>query len=470
MPYSDLREFLDKLDKEGELARVKAQVDPDYEVGTIMRRVFDQRGKAVLFENVRGHTIPILSGALDTYKRYALGIESEQHLKAIIEKCLAAMRNPIAPVVVKEGPCQDNVILGDEVDLSRFPVPLWHHLDCGRYIGTLGVVISRDPETGQRNMGIYRQQVQGKNKVGILATQQMGMVLRKWLDRGQAMPVATAIGLDPAIIAASCFRPPLGLDELGLAGALRGKEVELVKCRTIDLEVPANAEIVLEGEIPADKSLWQTEGPFGEFTGYYGGVVSIKPTIYLKAVTHRDNPIYQCTLEGMPPCESTTLRTVGHTVGAWLKLANARIPGFKAVYLTDMGCANFMAIISLAKQYYLGNARQAIYALWALEVAGKWAIVVDDDIDIFDRAQVEWALATRVQPHRDIIISSEREPGKDLDPSIHPDVREYPWTQGSRIGIDATKGFKGFDFPPEIRSRAEDLENVASRWPEYGID
>ncbi|MEE8448580.1 MAG: UbiD family decarboxylase [Thermodesulfobacteriota bacterium] len=470
MPFQDLREFIDRLDKEGELARVKVEVDPKYEIGVIMRKVFDQRGKAVLFENVAGHHMPLLCGAMDTYNRYALGIGSPPEVRAILEKTVAAARHPLPPVLVNDAPCQERVLTGEEVNLYDFPVPLWHHLDPGPFIGTLGNVITKDPETGKHNAGIYRQQIQGKNKTGLLATQQVGVILQKYLDAGRPMPVATVIGPNPAMLASSCFHLPLGEDEFSAAGALMGEPLKMVKCKTIDLEVPAHAEIVLEGEIPCDKSQWEMEGPFGEFTGYYGGVVGKKPSIILKAITSRADPIFQATMEGKPPSESTTLRTIGHSTGAWIKLEKAKVPGFKRAYFSDMGCAVFMLIIALEKQYYQGNARQAIMAHWSMSHVGKWVIVVDDDIDIFDRAQVEWALATRVQPHRDIIITDNLQPGTNLDPSIHPDDRPFPATRCSRIGIDATKQFKGFDFPPEIKSRPEDVEKVESRWKEYGLD
>ncbi len=470
MPYRDLREFISLLEREGEITRVKAEVDPELELALIVRKVFDRRGKALLFENVKGHDIPLISGAVDTYKRYGLGIGAEPDPSSILDKTISSSRNPIPPVSVNEGPCQEVVNTGKKVDLNVLPVPKWHELDGGKFIGTLGLVIVKDPDTGARNMGIYRQQIHGKDRMGLLATQQVGLVLRKYRDRGQPMPVATVIGVDPAILAASCFRLPPGGDELAVAGAMKGEPIPLVKCKTIDVEVPAYAEIVIEGEIPPDSGKWDVGGPFGEFTGFYGGVVTKKPSIYVKAITTRTDPIFQGTLEGMPPSESTTLRCLGHTTGTHIRLEQARIPGFKRVWVTEMGCANFVVVIQLEKQYYLGNARQAIMAYWSMEHVGKWCIVVDDDIDIFDMAQVEWALATRVQPHRDIIITADRDPGTNLDPSIPPEKRPYPYTQCSRIGIDATKDFKGFDFPPEIRSRPEDLKKVEDRWPEYGID
>lgn len=468
MSYKDLREFIDRLDREGELVRVRAQVDPELEVGAIMRKVFDKRGKAILFENVKGHKIPLICGAMDTYKRYGLGVECESHPRAIIKKNLEAIQNPIPPIIVREAPCQEVVLMGPDVDLYQFPSPKWSFGDAGRYIGTLGVVIAKDPETGVRNMGIYREQIQGRDRMGIQSTQQMGIILTKYRDRGEAMPVVTAIGVDPAILAASCFRLGLGIDELCAAGGVRGEPVRLVKCKSIDLEVPATAEVVLEGEIPPDPEKWEVEGPFGEFTGFYG-LEGKQPTIHVKAITMRKAPVFQGTLEGKPPSESNTLRVLGHTPAIWSRLEQAKIPGFKEVWITDMGCASFVAIIALRKQYYAGNARDAMMAYWTMSPTGKWTIVVDGDTDIFDPGQVEWALATRVQPHRDIIITSDKQTGLQLDPAIPPEARPYPGTHTSRIGIDATTQFKGFDFPPLITYPPDLMEMVEKRWKEYGI-
>lgn len=467
MAYQDLRGFVAELERRGLLSRVKKEVDWHLEIGAIMKRVSDTGGPAVLFERVKGSEIPLLSGAMGTYERYAAGIDSANDVRSILAKILAAIGKPIPPVAVTDGVCQERILTGKEIDLYRFPTPHWHPLDSGRFIGTLGVVITRDPETGQRNVGIYREEILDRDKTGLLAAQNAGMTVQKYRARKQPMPIATCIGVDPAVLAASCVQLPPGEDELGMAGTLRGKPVEMVQCKTIDLQVPASSEIVLEGSIPADDSRWLEEGPFGEFTGYYGGDRMKRPTIYLSAVTHRDRPIYQGTFEGAPPNESAVLRTIGHTAGLWEKLKKTGVPGIKEVFLR--GCASFIAIISLDRQYYGGHARQVIDAAWAVAGGIKWAIVVDGDIDIYDWEQVEWALSTRVQPHRDIVISDERERGIHLDPSIPPEVRPYPVSQSSRIGIDATTQFKGFPWPEPVRPTEETVAAVKARWKEYGI-
>ena len=469
MAYDDLRQFLSRLEQEGLLARVKEQVDWDLEAGAIIHKNFEARGPAILFENIKGSRYPLLSGAMNTYRRCGLGIGADGTLRSVLRKTLDATRNPVSPVVVQSGACQENVIVGGDIDLNRFPVPRWHEMDGGRYVGTLGLVITADPVTGTRNVGIYRQQILDKATTGILATQQFGTMFQRYRAAGRPMPIATAIGVAPEILLSSVCYAPYGQDELGIAGALRQAPVELVKCKTVDLQVPATAEIVLEGVVEIDDSKWKEEGPFGEFPGYYGGVKMPRPTIRLSAITHRNNPIFQGTLEGAPPNESSVIRTVGHSVGAWSKLLAMGIPGVKEVHFTEMGCAQFVAIVSLDRQYYGGHARQIIEALWATNINAKWAIVVDDDIDIYDQGQVEWAISTRVQPHRDIVITSENEPGISLDPSIEPGRRPYPNARSSRIGIDATTQYKGFDFPLKARPSPELLRLVEEKWSGRGL-
>jgi UbiD family decarboxylase len=449
------------------VCRVKEQVNWDLEVGAIMQKTCDTQGPALLFENVKGSPYPLFTGAMYTYRRYGLGIGVEGGLRPILRKGLHAMQNPIPPLRVASGPCQENVLTGKDIDLYRFPVPRWHEMDGGRYIGTLGVVVTRDPQTGERNMGIYRQQIMSRDTTGLLATQQVGTMFQKYRAMGKPMPIATAIGVPPEVVAAACFHAPYGQDELGIAGGLRGEPVPLVKCKTVDLEVPATSEIVLEGVVEVDTSLWKEEGPFGEYPGYYGGVKMPRPLVRLTAITHRNNPIFQGAMVVAPPCEDSTLRTVGHTVGAWGKLLTMGIPGVKELHMTEMGCAVFKVIVSMDRQYYGGNARQVINGVWASMGVGKWVIVVDDDIDIFDPGQVEWALSTRVQPHRDIIIVPDQS-GSQLDPSIDPSKRPYPIAQTSRIGIDATMQFKGFEFPPKARPGEELMRTVEKKWAGKG--
>lgn len=470
MGYKDLREFIIKLEEEGELQRIKAEVDWNLELSAIMRRVYEINGPACLFENVKDSRFPVLSGAFYRHKKYGLAIGASPDIGSILRKVLVAMNNPIKPTIVADGPCKENIDTGDKINLEMFPVPKWHHLDGGRYIGTLGVVITKDPETGIRNVAVYREQMLGRAKIGVQPTQQGGIHLQKYRAMNKAMPVATAIGVPPAVLAAATTAAPYGMDELEIAGAIAGEPIPLVKCETIDLEVPATSEIVLEGEVPPDDSLWELEGPFGEYTGHFCTLEPMKkPTVYLSAVTYRDNPIYQGCSPGVPPNEETTYREIGLTVGSWYKLLKAGVPGIKEVYATEMGTAGYVLVVSMDRQYYLGNARQVIHTVFGTVHMAKWVIVVDEDIDIYDRGQVEWALAVRVQPHRDIIVTDDRHTGGILDPSIHHDLRKYPHVQSSKIGIDATTKYKGYEFAPVVRSAEEQKRLVERRWKEYGF-
>lgn len=465
--FGDLRGYLAALEERGWLHRITAEVDWDLEIGAIQREVFDRQGPALLFEKVRDSNAPLVSGLMATPDRYALGVGSESDLPSIVRTVQQAAAYPIAPVRIGEGLCQEVVVDEPDIDLNALPVPRWHELDGGRYIGTLGVVIMADPETGAQNLGIYREQITGRHSFSLNATQQAGVLLRKYRNLGRPMPVATVIGVDPATLAASCIHAPLGTDETGIAGALLGRPQEVVRCVTSDLLVPASAEYVLEGEILPDAPLVE-EGPFGEYSGYYGAGTSA-PEIRLKALTHRRDPIFQGTLEGAPPSESTMLRVPGATAGAWALVRGAGIPGIRDIHLTDMGCASYFAVVSLEDQFYFGHAREVVSALWAGKPAPKWIVLVDSDIDVYDRGQVEWAMATRVQPHRDIWVTPPNQRGIQLDPAIPPEDRRFPHTRTSRVAIDATVHFKGYEFEPLAAPGADLRDAVMRRWDELGL-
>jgi 4-hydroxy-3-polyprenylbenzoate decarboxylase len=222
--------------------------------------------------------------------------------------------------------------------------------------------------------------------------------------------------------------------------------------------------------VPCDASKWELEGPFGEFTGHFHTLTpGVKPLVNVTAVTYRDNPIYQGCSPGIAPNEETTPREIGGTAGAWTDLKASGIPGIKDVYVTEMGCAGFTTIVQMDRHYYLGNVRQIILFCFAKLFMSKWVIVVDEDVDIYDKGAIEWALATRVQPHRDIIITDNRLQGVELDPSIHSDLAHIPNVQTSKIGIDATTQFKGHKFAPLVVDSEKWQKAVESRWKEYGF-
>ncbi|MFC1867831.1 UbiD family decarboxylase [Thermodesulfobacteriota bacterium] len=471
MGFKDLREFITGLDEAGELHRIKTEVDWNLELSNIVRKVAEQRGPACLFEKVKDSKFPLFSGGLFGYNKVGIAVGTKPDLRSILQKLMEACNKPIPPVTVDSGPCKENIDTGDKIDLEIFPNPKWHHLDGGRFIGTMGVVFTKDPDTGLRNMAVYRHQLMGKDKIGLdIAGQHGGIHLQKYVARKQPMPFATAIGVPPELIIAGAIKAPYGADEVGIAGAIAGEPIQLVKCETIDLEVPATAEMVFEGEIPPDNSLWELEGPFGEFPGHFGTLEARKkPTGYLKAVTYRDDPIEAACSPGIPPNESSTIRELGQTIGTWQTLLKSGIPGIKEVYASEMSCG-FRVVVSVDRQFYLGNARQIIFSVFQFGYLAKWVIVVDDDIDIYDSGQLEWAMSVRVQPHRDIIITDDRVRGNAIDPSVHPDNKKSQLVgQTSKIGIDATLGFKGFEFPPMVLPTEEEKKLVEKRWQEYGF-
>ncbi len=466
--FADLRSFLDSLETRGQLKRVAKQVDWDLEIGTVMHEVHQRRGPAVLFERVKDADFPLLCGALGSMERYAMAINAPSDPSGLQAHVLHAYQHPLPPVTVDRAPCQEHVLQGGDIDLGRFPSPFWHPLDGGRFIGTLGVVITEDPDTGLRNAALYREQVVGKDKTGILLGRHGSVVFQKYQARGKPMPVATCFGVDQAVLASAVMPLNYGEDELALAGALRGAPMELVQAKTVDLRVPAAAEIVFEGWISPDPGDWCEEGPFGEYTGYYGGERAKRTTVQLSAITHRDRPIMQGTLEGPAPNESDVLVSVGVSAAFKANLIKMGVPGIKDVWFRGR---SFIAVISLERQYYSGHTRQVIDAALATNYGFKWIIVVDADIDVFDWEQVDWALSTRVQPHRDIVMADSYHRGSSLDPSIEPALRPSVINnRSSKIGIDATTQYKGFDWPAAVRPDEAMLRQVRERWHEYGLE
>ncbi|MGE0116237.1 MAG: UbiD family decarboxylase [Steroidobacteraceae bacterium] len=472
MAYKDLRTFIDQLDKAGELHRIKAQVDWDIEIGAITRELFRRKkGPAVLFENVKDSKIPLFTGTMFGPEKYAMMIDVEPRTpESIIKKLVDGIGKTIAPVMVDKAPCQENVLLGDDIDLGMFPSPRWHHMDGGRFIGTLGCVVTKDPDTGIRNVGVYRGQIEGKNKVGINCEQHGGVHLRKNRDRGLPTPVASCIGVPPAVLLGAAAKVPFGVDEFYVAGGLAEQPIPLVKCKTIDLEVPADAEIILEGYIPADSGEWEMEGPFGEFHGHFNDMGPRKrPTAILTAITFRNHPILQGCSPGVGPNEVTLSGQMGFAAGLWDSLIKAGIPGVKAVNVPESS-ACFTAVVSLSRHFYKGNAQAVMNHAFAIGHFPKTCIVVDDDIDIYDDFMVQWAVNTRVQPHRDIYITPANTWGCPLDPSIALKDRPMPRTTSSRMGIDATKFFKDdTEFSPLVLDESETIQKVLSRWKEYGF-
>jgi 2,5-furandicarboxylate decarboxylase 1 len=440
------REFLECLREERELTDIKRAVDIRH-IATLV----DQSEKALLFHNVIGYRTPVVSGIFRNQRRTALSMGCSK-FSEIEEKLRRAIEQPIAPVYLKSAPHKEVIAAGDDVDLFRLPIPICSVYDGGPMI-TAGVVLARDPEYGI-NAGVYRFLVKERNLTGIdiNTPNNLRLFAQRALERGETCPISISIGTHPFDIMGAGFRAPLGVDEMGLAGGLRGAPASLVPCETIDVPCVAGAELVLEAEILPTGWVWP-EGRFGEFTRLMGGL-HWNPLVRIKAVTQRRDAIYYSL--HMPwentwlgaPTRYTAIRTALKTAGVQVKDINVTIGG----------CAMWHAVISVKKQ--AGEGKNALLA--ALSVMDlKHAVVVDDDIDVFNAVDVEWAIATRVQGDRDVfVIPGAR--AKPLDPSL-PVVPPGTVPTGAKVGIDATIGegipherYERISYAHANRARLED--------------
>lgn len=457
MAYSDLREFISALEKGGELKRVKAEVNPEYELAGICIRNIAQRGPVLLFENVKGSVTPVLNNPFVSRRLVALALQCKEEdlLKVWMERA----DKKIAPIMVTDGPCKEVKV--EKPDVTRFPVRImWHEGDGGPYI-TFGQFICKDPESGVRNVGIYRVQVKGPRRAGLLVKppQHAGVCLEKAEAMGRPLEFALAIGAEPASYL--CTQAPLGFgeDEYELASSLRQEPLELVKCETVDIEVPAHAEIVLEGRVLP--GVREDEGPFGEWTGYMSGRAP-RPVVEFTFLTHRRDPIYEVTYEGYPIWGPTNVMQAVAREPEWFKrISSHTCPTVRDVHFTLGGCAGLHAVVSIKKQVE-GQGKNVLMDLLRSNQT-KLAIVVDDDIDVRDIHQVEWAVATRFQADRDLIVVPGAA-GMKLDPS----QPNFPDGVGAKMGIDATRKL-GKEFPAQNRIPDEVTDRIKKNWKNYGL-
>jgi 4-hydroxy-3-polyprenylbenzoate decarboxylase len=458
MKYHDLRDFLAQLEKLGELKRVTAEVDPKLEMTEICDRVLRAGGPAILFEKPKGHTMPVIANLFGTPRRVALGM-GEDSVEALREvgKLLAYLKEPeppkglkdawdklpmlkqvlsMAPKVVSSAPCQEVVWEGKDVDLARLPVQTCWPGDAGPLI-TWGLVVTRGPLKARQNLGIYRQQVIAPNKVIMrwLAHRGGALDFREHSAKhpGQPFPVAVVIGADPATILGAVTPVPDTLSEYQFAGLLRGGRTELVKCLGSDLQVPASAEIVLEGVIHPGETA--SEGPFGDHTGYYNEVAEF-PVFTIDRITTRRDPIYHSTYTGKPPDEPAVLGVALNEV--FVPLLQKQYPEISDFYLPPEGCSYRLAVVSIKKQYP-GHAKRVMFGIWGFLrqfMYTKTIIVTDDDIDIRSWPEVIWALTTRVDAARDTLIVEHT-------PIDYLDFASPIAGLGSKMGIDATNKWPG---------------------------
>ena len=455
-----MKEFIDILENEqyakNQVKRITASVDRQWEISAVMRRIIElypqEKRPAVIFENVKGSNVPLITGVFLNRTRYAIALETKP--QGITERWVEALERPIEPKRVSNSPCKENKWTDEEIDLGRFPVPNWTpDIDPAPFI-TAPCVVTRDPSTHHTNVGVYRIMIKGKNKTGININpgQSVESHLRKYQEMNKPMPVAIAIGCDPSIYMVACAK----VQEEEIAGGLVRRPIDVVKCETSDLEVPADSEVVIEGEIPPFEQ--ELEGPFGEFTGYIGAKRN-NPVINIKCITFRNNPIFHALVSQKPPSESSLLRGISYEGILFHNLKYIR--GLKGIHVTEAGASHFVVVASI-KRMFPGHAKQVMNAIWGVfPTLAKFMIVVDDDVDINDPDDVQWAVATRVQPERDVTIMKGCQ-GLILDQSKPMDD---PYS--SKMGIDATKKheFQKVALPDE-----KYMKTVKEKWKEYGVD
>jgi UbiD family decarboxylase len=456
--YQDLRGFMALLEEEGELRRVRRPVSTRFEIAAGIRRMGDTGGPALLFEDVLEHDIPMVGGLFSTRRRALLAMGAADHQEGNA-KFLRGLHEPIAPVATTGALCQEVVHSGGDVDLDRLPLPVYSEKDGGAYV-TVGLTISNDPLDGRRNASVYREMRVDRQRLAVMSHvfQGLGTQIARAAELGVPLEVAIANGVHPVLLYASQAKVPHGVDELAIAGGILGEPVRTVRCRTVDLEVPADAEIVIEGRIlPGEFAM---EGPFGEFSGYYGPAER-NPVIQVTAVTHRRDPVFLAGLTGVPTTDNHVLKVFAYESNLLQNLRGA-FPEVTAVCFPDWGGVQYAAVVAL-RQRYKGQARHLILTALGDPARIKWVVVVDDDVDVFDTEQVNWAITTRSQPAEDLVVVP-RVAGGPLDPSAPEKEVISVW------GLDATRPFGG-DFPEVVRVPGADtfeIEDPAAGGPAGG--
>lgn len=487
----DLRMHIDALERHGLLRRVRREVDKNWELSAIMRWVYigyeESKRYSVLFEHVKGYEFPVVVGATGaSYKTYAvaLGIDPDQPRAKVMgeirRKFIHALKNPLPTVRVDSGPCKERIDRGSAVNMHKFPIPVWTPVkDCGWEEGrgflTSTYCMSRDPDTGIRNVGTYRMMIRPEpNVTGIAATFGAHIMqhVRKNEERGRATEIATVIGGDPVIGMVSTTQIPYGVDELAVAGALRGSPIPVVRCETVDIDVPADAEIVIEGRLPPEKERpYEPEAPFGEYTGYQGSA-KLSPVNEISCISYRKDCIYQAFISQMPPSESSKVRHIGFES---LILKHLQDLGFDEVVDINIpeGAQVGVIIVSIRKQDAGQPARiaQAIFSLlqprW-----GKFIIVTDDDVDIYDLDNVFWAITfrTSLAPGRRNIHFLEGMIAQILDYSAANAIEDlksrWDWPSDGVL-IDATRPYA--PYPVVSLPPAQYLTRALESWKEYGL-
>lgn len=487
MIYRDLRDFIAQLETMGELKRIAVEVDPKLEMTEIADRVLRAGGPALLFENPKGHSMPVLANLFGTVRRVALGMgEDDPSRLREVGKLLAYLKEPeppkglrdawdkwpvlkqvlnMAPKEVKSAPCQEIVWEGADVDLSRLPVQHCWPGDVAPLI-TWGLTVTKGPYKKRQNLGIYRQQVIAPNKLIMRWLAHRGGALdfreHTLAHPGTQFPVAVALGADPATILGAVTPVPDSLSEYQFAGLLRGAKTEVVKCLGNELQVPASSEIVLEGVIhPGETAL---EGPYGDHTGYYNEQETF-PVFSVERITMRRDPIYHSTYTGKPPDEPAILGVALNEV--FVPLLQKQFPEITDFYLPPEGCSYRMAVVSM-KKAYPGHAKRVMFGVWSFLrqfMYTKFILVTDDDVDVRDWKDVIWALTTRVDPARDTLLV-------DNTPIDYLDFASPVSGLGSKMGIDATHKWPGEtarEWGTPIAMNAAVKTRIDTLWKDLGL-
>jgi len=487
MKYKDLRDFIRQLEAKGELVRISQPIDTDLEMTEIADRTLRAGGPALLFENPKNHDMPVLANLFGTPERVAMGMGQES-VEALREvgKLLAYLKEPEPPKglkdlweklpvfkqvlnmpakVLKKAPCQEVVLTGDDVDLSKIPVQRCWPGDAAPLV-TWGLSVTKGPHKKRQNLGIYRQQVIGKNKLIMRWLSHRGGALdfREWCQThpGEPYPVSVALGADPATILGAVTPVPDTLSEYAFAGLLRGDKTEVVKSISNDLQVPASAEIVLEGYIAQDETA--PEGPYGDHTGYYNEVDDF-PVFTVTHITHRKDPIYHSTYTGRPPDEPAILGVALNEV--FVPILQKQFPEIVDFYLPPEGCSYRMAVVTMKKQYP-GHAKRVMMGVWSFLrqfMYTKFVIVCDDDVNARDWNDVIWAITTRMDPARDTVMIENT-------PIDYLDFASPVSGLGSKMGMDATNKMPGetdrewgvpIVMDEDVKKRIDDI------WDSLGI-
>ena len=488
MAFKDLRDFIALLEREGELKRISAEVNSHLEVTEISDRTLKKGGPALLFENIKGSSIPLLANLFGNARRIALGM-GQDSLDGLrdVGRLLAFLKEPkppsgwrdlwknlpnyksvlnISTSLKNSAPCQEVVIKNEDIDLSIFPIQTSWPGDAGPLV-TWPLVVTKGPEKERQNLGIYRMQQIGPNKLIMRWLSHRGGALdfRDWKIKhpDKPFPVSVALGADPATILATVTPVPDSLSEYAFAGLLRGSKTEVIKSQTNDLQIPASAEIILEGHIESDEVA--EEGPFGDHTGYYNEIDKF-PVFTVTRITHRRDPIYHSTYTGRPPDEPAMLGVALNEV--FVPILQKQFPEIIDFYLPPEGCSYRMAIVSIRKQY-AGHAKRVMMGVWSFLrqfMYTKFIVVVDEKIDIRNWQDVIWAITTRMDPARDTIMIENT-------PIDYLDFASPTSGLGSKMGLDATNKWPGetsrewgtpIEMDDEIKRRVDEL------WPDLGID